>query len=140
MVVIVCGSREWPSWTAANVITSRIEALPHDVTIRHGCCRGADSIADGVARRLGLRVRTYPANWSKLGAAAGPMRNSAMLNDSPSPELVIAFRASGESRGTDNMIKQARKRGITVEVIDEYGRIDVRKDEQPGCLDRAVQG
>lgn len=55
----------------------------------------------------------FPANW-KLGRRAGPIRNQLMLDQNP--DKVIAFH-DGRSRGTLHTITEARRRGISVEII-----------------------
>ena len=50
----------------------------------------------------------------KYGRAAGPIRNTAMLD--MKPDELIAFW-DGRSRGTKNMIDQATARGVPVEIL-----------------------
>jgi len=53
------------------------------------------------------------AEWDRYGRAAGPLRNKKMLEEKP--DLVVAFTTDIEtSRGTANMVKQARQAGIPV--------------------------
>lgn len=58
----------------------------------------------------GIPVRVFPADWETHGRAAGHIRNRQMLVEGK-PDIVVAF-AGG--RGTQNMINQARKAGVTV--------------------------
>lgn len=39
------------------------------------------------------------------------MRNQRML-DEAAPDLVLAFRNEGRSRGTDDMVRRAKKAGV----------------------------
>lgn len=110
--VIVCGSREWSD---VEAVRREIDALPDDAIVIHGCCRGADLIADKLARERGLRVSQKPADWSKHGKAAGPIRNQKMLDESE-PHLVIAF-VLPQSKGTWDMIGKAAKAGVETKVI-----------------------
>lgn len=113
MRVVVCGSRDWQD---VNAIFNRLSGLPgehEEITILQGSASGADSIAAWAADQLGFEVRGFPANWRKHGKAAGPIRNRVMLDQNP--DLVIAFQ-HGESRGTQDTIDEARRRGIPVEV------------------------
>lgn len=112
--VLFCGSR---TWVESIPIYRHIAALdPGDVVI-HGGARGADSIADGAARRSGLTVEVYRADWPREGKAAGPIRNQRMLTEGR-PDRVIAFRMPGESRGTDDMVRRARAAGVPVEIVE----------------------
>jgi hypothetical protein len=59
-------------------------------------------------------VRHFPADWDKYGKAAGPIRNKQML-DEGKPQAVIAFSYDlARSRGTANMVAQARDAGLPV--------------------------
>lgn len=91
-------------------------------TVVHGGARGADSIADLVARELGFEVRCYPADWTKHGRAAGPLRNAEMLErEHPDAEgdpinFVLAFSKDfARSRGTADMIKRSQSVGLIIE-------------------------
>jgi hypothetical protein len=76
MRVIVCGSRHWIN---AERIRQVMALFPKDTVIVHGACRGADMIADTVAKALGLETEPHPADWERYGRAAGPIRNDRML-------------------------------------------------------------
>ena len=99
-------------------IRREIGKLPIGTTIIQGEARGADLIAKSVARAQGCPIECYPADWAQYGKAAGPIRNKQML-DEGKPDLVLAFSEDiGSSRGTANMVMQARKRGIEVRVFE----------------------
>jgi hypothetical protein len=78
--------------------------------------RGADTIADDVARELGFERLIVPANWERYGRSAGPRRNTRMLD--LHPVQVIAFRLFGSSPGTDHCVREARRRDIPTRVVD----------------------
>lgn len=86
MKVLITGSR---NWTDREVIKYHLADLPADTTVIHGAARGADQLADSVARELGFEVIAVPADWTLHGRAAGPIRNQRMLEHNP--DLVIAF-------------------------------------------------
>lgn len=115
MKILVCGDR---NWTDVDLIKKALSQYPKDTIIVHGDCRGADKLAAWVARGLGMEVRAYPADWKKYGRAAGPIRNKQML-DQESPDLIIAFHDDvSRPRGTADMIRRAKKRGIGVGIYD----------------------
>ena len=121
MRVIVTGDRNWSSDAEYACIRRRLEKLPEDSTIVHGGARGVDTMAAQAAVSLGLEVEGYPAEWTKYGRAAGPIRNEQMADSGA--DLVIAFHYDlSSSRGTADMVRQAKKRGIPVEVIDSTRR------------------
>lgn len=115
MRILFCGDREWANYKAvADVMAD----LVPDVVIE-GEARGADSMARDAAEYFGIPVERYPAQWNTYGRAAGPIRNKQML-DEGKPDLVVAFHNNIEaSKGTKNMVEQAKKRGIPVKVITE---------------------
>jgi hypothetical protein len=114
MKVLVCGDR---NWTDMQKIRVRLSQLPPGTVIIEGECRGADRMAARAARELGFKVDPYPADWKHHGNAAGPIRNSRMLNQWP--DLVIAFHSDlDRSAGTADTVRKARSRRIPVEIID----------------------
>lgn len=117
MRVIVCGSRHWRD---REKITNRLAGLPIVVTVVVGynpekdTPKGADRIAYQEAQKLGLAVEPHPAAWELHGKGAGFVRNREMAEGGAI--LCLAFW-DGLSSGTLDMMTQAVKRGIPVEVI-----------------------
>jgi hypothetical protein len=111
--VLVCGDRNWMD---RKKIEDRLLKLPVNTVVIEGEASGADSLARDVAREIGLSVLEFPADWKKHGKAAGPIRNRQMLDQKP--DLVIAFHPDlTKSRGTADTVREAKRRGIPVEVI-----------------------
>jgi hypothetical protein len=114
MRVIVCGSRTFGVRDAHLAEMDRLlSELPPDVVIVHGDAYGADKLAGKWAALHGRKVEAYPADWTRHGLAAGPLRNSEMLADGA--DQVIAFW-DGASRGTKDMINKARAAGVPTRV------------------------
>lgn len=115
MRVLVCGSTYFTDYSKlCQELEARVK--PEWKTIIHGNARGADKLSGLWAKAHNFELDVYPADWNKYGKAAGPIRNKQML-DEGKPDLVIAFRFKN-SRGTQNMIDQATKAGVKVEIID----------------------
>lgn len=110
MRLLICGSRRWKS---REVILRAIKQLSPSLIIE-GECRGADKLAASVAEELGIPVLKFPAEWSRFGRRAGPIRNQQML-DEGKPDYVLAFPVA-ESRGTWDMVRRAKKAGVETEV------------------------
>lgn len=115
MTYLICGSR---TWTDRHAIWRELAVLPPDTTIIHGGAHGADRIAGQEARRLGLVVIEYPADWGQHGRAAGVIRNKQMLVHGK-PDRVIAFSQIPVTKGTADMVDRARKAGIPTTVLSE---------------------
>lgn len=114
--VLVCGDREWNDRQAIERELKRL-AGDREIIVVHGACRGADRIADAVARDLGYWVEPWPADWRQYGRGAGPKRNQQMLNTGI--QLVLAFHADiSQSRGTADMIRRARAANVEVRIYD----------------------
>ena len=115
--VLVCGGRDFnnPAWL--SITLNELSRESGWTTIIEGGAKGADRQAREWALANGLDVQTFDADWHAHGRAAGPIRNARML-DEGQPDLVVAFPGG---RGTANMVRQARERGITVYVFDETG-------------------
>ncbi len=112
--VLVCGDRDWSDY---ETIEKRLARFPKDTVIIHGACRGADTLAGHAATKLGLKVEPYPADWTRYGYAAGPIRNAKMLEEGK-PELGLAFHANlARSKGTKNMVGLLVKATVPHEVI-----------------------
>ena len=113
MRVLICGDR---NWTDEETIENYIRSLPPHSVVIQGMCRGADIIARRLAQKYGHTVMGFPANWVKYGRIAGPRRNRKML-DAGEPDMVVAFHDNLEdSKGTKNMIRQAKAAGVPTEV------------------------
>lgn len=112
MRVLVCGSRHFEDEGLMGRVLDPIKAS----TIIHGMARGADRMGGAYAKLHGIPVLEFPALWDTYGKRAGPIRNAQMLKEGQ-PELVVAFRGPN-SRGTQNMIDQARKAGVETVVIE----------------------
>jgi argininosuccinate lyase len=118
MIVLVTGDRNWKDY---NVIYRELSKYPHGTVVFHGAARGADTLADIAAERLGFKSVPFRAEWHIYGRAAGPIRNQEMLArllKEEEPKKVLAFHKNiAESKGTKDMVNRALKVGIDVEII-----------------------
>ena len=132
MRLLVSGSRGWQDAEAIaamlrHFIRLSVDAGEEFVLIHGHCPKGADALADRAGKELGLRVGEdlirVPADWGRQKKAAGPIRNQQML-DEYAPDVLVAFRASGKSSGTDDMIGRAEKSGIAAHVMHNRAEVD----------------
>ena len=76
-----------------------------------GEARGADKLSALWATLARVKVERFPAQWDKLGRAAGTVRNKLML--AAGPNEVLAFHNSiEESKGTKDMLRRAMRVGV----------------------------
>lgn len=111
---LICGGR---FFTDAALMDKALAALilgPLDAVIIHGAAKGADSLADQWARRVGVKdIIACPADWKAHPQRGGVIRNTFMLHVHK-PDVVIAFEGKN---GTADMVKKARRAGVvTIEV------------------------
>ena len=109
--ILVTGSRGYSDKRAVRA------ALPTggDVLVIHGGAVGADLLAAEVAQERGLAQKVYYPNWKRHGKAAGPIRNSDMLEDAQ-PTEALAFW-DGKSRGTKDMIDRLNRAGVPLQLF-----------------------
>jgi hypothetical protein len=118
-VVVAGGGRDliWPRARVAAALLGASGGRPVHLLL-HGDARGADQSIDRAARQLGWAVQAVPADWPRLGRAAGPIRNRQLLRRAllaaqslsspgyPASVLVVAFPGG---RGTASLVQLARE-------------------------------
>lgn len=110
MRVLVCGGRDFSD---CKLVFDTLDQLAKSEVVDciiEGDARGADRIAGAWAKRRRVDLRLFPADWTKYGKAAGPIRNQKML-DTGRPDLCIAFPGGS---GTADMVRRARAAGVNV--------------------------
>jgi hypothetical protein len=109
--ILVCGSRDYEDYDKIEKTVR--DFLTKDTIFIQGGAPGADTLAGQIARNNGVHCAQVDALWNSFGRAAGPLRNAAML--ALEPEIVFAFYTNyAKSRGTKNMVKQAKGKGVRV--------------------------
>ena len=122
MKILVTGDREWTDHDAVTQafvdLLREFKINPTEVILIHRDCRGADKVSDFIGNFIGMDVRPYPAEWSKFGRAAGPIRNKQMLDENPDIDLAFAFHPNlDKSKGTKDMVERLEKAEIEVRRI-----------------------
>jgi hypothetical protein len=112
MRVIIAGSRDFLDY---EVLKKAMVESGFDVTeVVSGCARGADKLGERWAEEMGIPIARYPADWNRYGNAAGPRRNDEMAKNA---DALVAF-PTRDSRGTRDMIRRARVRGLKWKVVE----------------------
>lgn len=115
--VIVCGGVDFTDEKLCFEQLDRILPRYDNVEIVSGHARGADALGERYAKSHGIQLKIFKAEWKSYGKAAGPIRNKAMLNYAMEETPVIIAFWNGVSRGTKNMVEQARKAGAEVNIV-----------------------
>lgn len=132
--VIIAGSRDFDdydfleekcleifaSYVEDGYLTGHLCQDRDNLEIISGTACGADILGEKFARKRGLKIRRFPAQWDKYGKSAGYIRNKDMTRYAISNDdhgVLIAFW-DGKSRGTKHMIDIAKRYGLEVFVID----------------------
>jgi hypothetical protein len=135
MRIIVCGSRYAKPEAArriAQILDWLAEEVPGPHTLIEGDAPGVDRLAGGVGQKRGWGVIAVPAEWSKNGRAAGPIRNQRMLDENPTINAVVAFPAmpiNYDRSGTMDMVKRALNAGIPALVFPLSAELVHREGE-----------
>lgn len=112
MRVVVCGGRNFNDFYSLTMALNAIHLITPITELIEGGAKGADLLANVWATFKGIKITTVRAEWEKYGKRAGFIRNMKMAE--MKPDCVIAFPGGA---GTQNMIHQARLRGIQVSEV-----------------------
>lgn len=114
--VIIAGGREFSDYALLCESCDKFlcqKHQTHDIVVISGTARGADTLGERYAHERGYAVEKFPADWNRDGKAAGPIRNAQMAKVA---DTLIAFW-DGQSKGTANMIDQAKTRGLSIKIV-----------------------
>lgn len=106
---IVCGGRYYNDRVGLFAALDMLHDMRPFTEIIHGAALGADSLAGEWARARNVKETAVPADWNRLGRAAGMRRNMKMLD--LEPDIVVAFPGG---KGTENMRDLAEGAGVRV--------------------------
>lgn len=99
MKVVIAGSRDIVDRLG---LVKAIKQSGFDITeVVSGKARGVDTMGETWAVANDIPIKQFPADWSKHGNAAGPIRNSMMAEYADAAIIIW----DGKSAGTLNMIK-----------------------------------
>jgi len=122
--ILVTGARSWENEQPIERDLRRLVAKygMARLLLVEGGATGVDTIAGRVGRSLGIHVAEVKALWDTYHRPAGVYRNELVLSFFE-PKLVLAYHWDlGDSRGTADCVRRARKKGIKV----VYRKIDRR--------------
>ena len=115
--ILVTGSRTWTDKVAiAQAISDYLHSMPTSIgsgwplpIVVHGGARGADQLANAIARGWGWTPERHPADWARYGRTAGYHRNAHMV--ALGADICLAFILDG-SAGASHTAELAEAAGI----------------------------
>lgn len=111
MRVIIAGSRGITSYqTVLDCIKASGMTITEAVS---GAARGVDKLGELWAKQNKVPIKSFPADWDKLGRKAGHIRNEQMAKYATA--LIAIW--DGKSPGTGSMIHYAIKYGLNMSVF-----------------------
>lgn len=116
MKVIISGFRNFHSYNKLKAYCDNVLSAQSEIEIVSGGADGADSLGERYAKENGYKLTVFKADWDKHGKAAGQIRNAEMAKYA---DALICFW-DGQSRGSKNMIEEAKKAGLKYRVVSIY--------------------
>lgn len=113
MKVIIAGSRTFDNYKMLRTLCDIVLSRKDQVEVVGGGAKGADELGRRYAKERGYKFTLFPADWDKHGKKAGPIRNGEMAEYADG--LILFW--DGKSRGSKNMLEQARKKGLKVRIM-----------------------
>jgi hypothetical protein len=113
----------WRGMTAEAGYQALFDAAITDFVVTQGVpnlvltggARGADALAEAWAKRNTLPLDARKADWKTYGAAAGPLRNTQLVQLCTH---VLAFPHASKGRGTQDAMRKATAAGKHVTVVE----------------------
>ncbi len=115
--LIVCGGKDFRDYEFLSEKLDDLISRYEYVELVSGHAKGADTLAEIYANNNMIPIKVFPASWELYGKAAGPIRNREMLTYAREAYPAVAAFWDGKSRGTGNMLKQAKAAGVECHVF-----------------------
>ena len=115
---LISGKRDFTDYEKfCECMDEVVQCVDEPITIIEGGAKGTDALAKRYAEDHGHTLKEFPADWEKHGRAAGPIRNSEMVDFVKGMEHRAAiFFWDGKSRGTGDCMRKAEKAEIVYEI------------------------
>ena len=111
MKIIIAGSRFIDNF---QLICDAVKESRFNITeVISGCANGVDSLGEQWALQNNIQIKKFPADWTRFGKNAGPIRNQLMIDYvGKDGGLIIIW--NGKSKGSANILKQAKGKEIQI--------------------------
>lgn len=103
--IIIAGGRDFDDYDYLIDSCDKVLNQYDNIELVGGGAEGADAMGKHYAELRQYNYKQFYADWDKYGKAAGPIRNKQMAEYG---NVLIVFW-DGKSRGSANMINQAKK-------------------------------
>lgn len=111
----IVGSRNYSDYSNCDrCLQAWMVTYGRPTIIISGGAPGVDTVAASWAFHNNIPCQVFPADWSKYGKRAGPIRNSQIVT---ACTHVVAF-PTADSKGTRDTINKARAAGKIVVVYE----------------------
>ena len=111
--VLVSGKRDFTDYIVFRCILDKsLASINDNIIIVEGGARGTDALAKQYAIEHHYEFIEFPADWDKYGRAAGIIRNDEMVNFIKDKTCKAFFFWDGQSRGTGDCLRRAKRAGI----------------------------
>jgi hypothetical protein len=126
--LIIAGSRDLPADRAQALVAEGVRQVCRAFNIAvedigevvSGNSGAVDLAGERFAQDFGLELQRFPADWSLWGKSAGPVRNRQMAsyaNDAGPRKGILLAVWDGVSKGTGNVIEEAKRFGLRVHIV-----------------------
>lgn len=113
MKIAIIGTRTATDYERLKNALDAAQILGGITEIISGGAAGADAMAERYAQENGIKMQVINADWKKYGKAAGPMRNTEIVE--AAQEIYALW--DGQSTGTADTIRKAQKAGKKVHIL-----------------------
>ena len=124
MKMIIAGGRKYQFTDKDYAELDKIHKIISVTEVVSGKAKGADTCGEVWAKKNGIKVADFPAEWTKFGKAAGPIRNLEMA------KYADALAVSSGNDGTSNMVKNAKKEGLEIFYLSSFWDSEASKVEE----------
>lgn len=108
MRLIIAGGRDFKPTPESDKLMRVIFSCYPVEEVVSGKARGADTYGETCAKLYGVPVKSFPADWDRLGKAAGHIRNKQMAEYA---DAVVLFHGGS---GTMSMRKLSREHKLMI--------------------------
>ncbi len=112
MRLIIAGSRDIRDYSILDEAMKDYDLKPDEII--SGGARGVDFMGETYSSNNDIVCTTFPADWSRDGKAAGPIRNKKMAKYANEEDGALLLIWDGKSRGSASMLREAEALGLTI--------------------------